>query len=62
MLPKKKKSFFCYYTITYCQKSRYLIIGYFTLILMQHVLALDILFCGFAIYLIICTTAKYKIL
>lgn len=29
---------------------------------MQHVLALDILFCGFAIYLIICTTAKYKIL
>lgn len=61
MLPKKKNLSSVIIQL-HSQKSRYLIIGYFTLILMQHVLALDILFCGFAIYLIIRTTAKYKIL
>ena len=56
---KKKKSFFPLLYNYALSKSHYLIISYFTLILIQCVLALD---CGFTIDLIFCTTAKYKIL
>lgn len=59
MLPKIKKTFFPLLYNYALSKSHYLIISYFALILIQCVLALD---CGFTIDLIICTTAKYKIL